>query len=566
MIYLNQVGYLPDAKKIAILTHKTGTFSLCDSRTGEVAYVGNAVLFGNGTCDAASGDVTYHADFSALKKEGEYVLSAGGMVSAPFRIKQNVYRGLKADLIRSYYFQRCGCELPATYAGKFAHACCHHALATLWDDPSIQYELSGGWHDAGDYGRYVTAAATALAHLLYAYEFFPNRFTDSLAIPESGNGIPDLLNECRHELTWLLKMQRADGGVFHKVSTWRHAPFLMPEHDTAPLYAYAVATPATADFAAVTALAARIYAPYDADFSQKLEDAALLSWGFLENHQEMIAFTNPEGSGTGEYGDSSDRDERFWAAAELFSLTGEISFFNAFSSLYQEDFPKTALGYAQTGGFGALAFLTNPVFGEGARMGLLHGSPSLSTNQAIFGRYQKEAEQMLLFRRELIAGFIAAADTCLRELHQSAYLVAMSEKDYHWGSNMVLMNKGILLILGFLLTGEQDYKDAALAQLHYLLGRNALGYSYVTGYGQRSCRHPHMRTIFADGIDEPIPGFVSGGPNAHPADEPGRRAIPAGTPPMKCYLDDYGCFSLNEVTIYWNSPAVFVTAFFDGDS
>lgn len=566
MIYLNQIGYLPDAKKTAILTHKTTTFSLHDTKTGEVAYAGNTIPFGDGSVDAASGDTTYLADFSSLHREGEYILSAGEMVSDPFLIKQDVYHHLKIDLVRSYYFQRCGCGLPAAYAGKFTHACCHTSPATLWDDPSIQYDLSGGWHDAGDYGRYVTAAATALAHLLYAYLLFPDRFTDDLSIPESGNGIPDFLNECRYELTWLLKMQRADGGVFHKVSTWRHAPFIMPEQDTAPLFVYAVATPATAGFAAITALAARIFAPYDSSFSHKLADAALLAWGFLEKHPEFIPFANPKGSGTGEYGDFSDRDERFWAAAELFSLTGKTSFFDTFSALYQEDFSKTALGYATTGGFGALAFLTNPMFLENAQTAFLRNGLASPAIQAISGRYPGQANEMLLLRQKLCDGFIAAADACLEELGQSAYLVAMSEGDYHWGSNMVLMNKGILLILGFLLTGKQDYKDAALAQLHYLLGRNALGYSYVTGYGQRSCRHPHMRTIFADGIDEPIPGFVSGGPNAHPADEPGKRTIPAGTPPMKCYIDDYGCFSLNEVTIYWNSPAVFVTAFFDGDS
>ena len=131
---------------------------------------------------------------------------------------------------------------------------------------------------------------------------------------------------------------------------------------------------------------------------------------------------------------------------------------------------------------------------------------------------------------------------------------------------MTLLNNGIVLILGFLLTGNNEYREAALSSLHYLLGRNATGYSYVTGYGTRSCRHPHMRTVFADGIDEPIPGFVSGGPNAYLSDEFGKRHIAEGTPPMKCYLDEYACYSLNEVTIYWNSPAVFVTAFFDAKS
>lgn len=548
MIFLNQTGYLPDAEKLAVLTHAADAFTLHDSKTGAPVYTGTPRLFHEGRPDAASGDIVYHADFTDFQTEGEYVLRAGSAVSEPFAIRRNVYRSLKIDLIRSYYFQRCGCALEPQYAGKYAHACCHRTPARLWDNPDVSLELSGGWHDAGDYGRYVTAAATALAHMLYAYELFPDRFADCLNIPESGDGTPDLLSECRYELAWLLKMQRPDGGVFHKVSTWRHAPFVMPEDDDAPLFAYAVATPATAAFTAVTALAARVYSAYDAAFSARLKQAALLSWDFLAQHPEHIEFHNPEGSGTGEYGDSSDRDERFWAAAELFSLTGEVSYLEYFFRLYEEDFPKTALGYASTGGFGALSYYLNPAFGAADR---LHT------------QYAAYADAMTFLRERIRADFIAEADRCLSLVHENAYPVAMSVKDYRWGSNMTLMNNGILLILGYLFTGNNDYREGALAQLHYLLGRNALGYSYVTGYGAVSCRYPHMRTVYADGIDEPIPGFVSGGPNAHPSDEPGRRYIPAGTPPMKCYLDDYGCYSLNEVTIYWNSPAVFVAAFFD---
>ncbi|MDE7210079.1 MAG: glycoside hydrolase family 9 protein [Lachnospiraceae bacterium] len=561
MIYFNQVGYLPDAKKLAITTHHADTFCLCERQTGKMVYEGVLKPFHDGKLDAASGDITYRADFSDFRTAGEYTLHIGNIVSEPFAIQKNAYHNLKIALIRSYYFQRCGCALTAEHAGQFAHACCHHAPAALWDNPSVQMELSGGWHDAGDYGRYVTAAATALAHLLYAFSLFPDRFPDHLNIPESGNGTPDLLNECRYELTWLLKMQRADGGVFHKVSTWRHAPFIMPECDTAPLLAYAVATPATAAFAAITALASHIYAPYDTKFADRLKAAALLAWDFLQEHPEFIAFTNPPGSGTGEYGDSSDRDERFWAAAELFSLTGEKRFLETFLSLYQEDFSKTALGYAATGGFGALSFYFNPVFAGISP----DGKCFVPSAQGEFGNNEilPAAQDMHAVRERIRKDFLTAADRCLFLTAQSAYPAAMSERDYHWGSNMTLMNNGILLILGYLFTGNPDYREAALAQLHYLLGCNALGYSYVTGFGARSCRRPHMRTVFADGIDEPIPGFVSGGPNARPSDEPGKQLIPAGTPPMKCYADEYGCYSLNEVTIYWNSPAVFVTAFFD---
>ncbi len=566
MIHLNQTGYLPDAAKIAIITYSCDTFLLKDSKTGQIVYEGATKPYNDEKPDEASGDIVYHADFSSFGKEGTYILQAGQSVSSPFSISKNVYSKLKTDLIRSYYFQRCGCALDAAYAGRFVHGCCHTAPAALFDDPSTKLDLSGGWHDAGDYGRYVTAAATALAHLLYAFILFPDRFLEPLNIPESGSTTPDLLNECRYELEWLLKMQRSDGGVFHKVSTWHHAPFVMPEFDTAPLYAYAVATPATADFAAVTALAARIFAPYDNDFSEKLKAASLLSWEFLQTHPEFIAFSNPPGSGTGEYGDSSDRDERFWAAAELFFLTGEARFLDSFLVLYMEDFSKTALGYAAVGGFGCLSFYINPVF---AKVPTAEDTTAIPVALHIPGwtdDYIARMPELLNIRENIRGDFLAAAAHRAALIPQNAYLVAMQKSDYCWGSNMTLLNNGILLILGFLLTGNNEYREAALSSLHYLLGRNATGYSYVTGYGTRSCRHPHMRTVFADGIDEPIPGFVSGGPNAYLSDEFGKRHIAEGTPPMKCYLDEYACYSLNEVTIYWNSPAVFVTAFFDAKS
>lgn len=548
MIHINQSGYLPEEEKKAVLTVEANCFEVIDCVTGKTVYTGTPVLFGDGCPDACSGDITWFADFSELKTTGSYQLRAGDETSCTFCIGIHVYRQLKIDMLKTYYFQRCGCELLPEHAGLYTHACCHKTPATLWNDPSLQLELSGGWHDAGDYGRYVTAAATALAHLLYAYELFPDSFSDNLNIPESGNGVPDILNECRYELEWLLKMQTSDGGVYHKVSTWHHAPFIMPEQDLAPLFAYAVSSMATGSFAAVTAMAARIYNTVDSDFAARLQSAALLSYQFLKEHPEFIGFQNPEGSGTGEYGDSSDRDERYWAAAELYRLTGKEQYLDDFMHLYQENFNKTSLGYAATAGFGSLSFCLNPVIKSG----------DIPTSCPF-----TDASSLTLLRKHLQQAFCTSADYYLTLAENSAYQTAMGEHDFHWGSNMSVMNHGITLLLAYLFTGLDKYRCCALNQLHYLMGCNAMGISYVTGHGERSYSHPHLRTVFADRIDKVIPGFVSGGPNEHPADEPGREQIAPGTPPMKCYLDDYGCYSLNEVTIYWNSPAVFVAAFFD---
>lgn len=152
----------------------------------------------------------------------------------------------------------------------------------------------------------------------------------------------------------------------------------------------------------------------------------------------------------------------------------------------------------------------------------------------------------------------------------NAFGMAMGAGDFCWGSNMVVTNRGILLALACKVLEIQEdgtagrvarYEEVMQAQIDYLLGKNITGYSFVTGFGEHAYRHPHLRTTAADGIDDPMAGWVSGGPNGKPGDELAIRMIPAGTPPMKCYLDREECYSLNEMTIYWNSSAVFVTAY-----
>ncbi len=554
MIHINQIGYLPEAQKFAVITTPTEYFEIFNVNTQEVIFSGVPSLFANGTLDASSGDKVWIADFSSLAISGIYHVRTATEQSPSFYIAANVYKHIKNSMIKSYYYQRCGCALDSRHADRFTHACCHTAPATMVSEPHTKLDLSGGWHDAGDYGRYTTAAATALAHLLYAYELFPDSFEETLNIPETGNGVPDLLNECRYELEWLLKMQQPDGGVFHKVSTWRHAAFIMPENDTEPLYAYPISSMAVGSFAAVCALASRIYEAFDPEFSAKLQNAAVLSYEFLAAHPEFIPFRNPEGSGTGEYGDRSDRDERFWAAAELYRLTGQAFYWQAVLRLYAEDFPKTALGYAETAGFGTLSILTNPMFDIDTH----HYSHS---RDSIARTLTPSAAQYQL-RDELLKLWCDAAEQYVQYASESGYQVAMTPKDFHWGSNMTVMNRSITLIVAHLFTGKQIYRTIACNQLHYLLGLNAAGYSYVTGHGTHAVRFPHMRTAYADGIDDAIPGFVSGGPNARPCD-PAAPKIPAGTPPMKSFADVYEAYSLNEVTIYWNSPAVFAAAYFD---
>ena len=543
-IFVNQVGYKPNEKKV-IVTTKPGKYIIKSLDNNDLLKK-EAVFKGN---DPLSGDDVYQVDFSECTSNGRYIVeSEEGEKSVSFEIKEDVYKNLHNAILKVLHFQRCGCELKEEHAGVYKHAACHTAPAVMLEDyinnnkDAVKYDITGGWHDAGDFGRYVTPAAVAVAHLLYAYILFPESFKDEINIPESGNGVPDVLNECRYELEWLLKMQNKEGGVYHKLTSWAHADFIMPEFDDLQFIIYPISSMAVADFVGVMALASRVYKEYDEAFANKMLDAARLSFKWLLNNP-YIGFQNPEGSNTGNYSDPSDEDERMWAAAEMLrtDVFGDVASYKSMLEKYVfSDIGKTDMGWTDVAGFTLFSVLTDPdkVAGEDVY-------------------------------NELKKAMFTETDRLLNLQDQTGYQIGMEFDDFVWGSNMVVCNRGMLFILASLITEDNDktqlYKDGAYNLLHYLMGRNALDRSYVTGFGEKAYKNPHNRTSACDGIEETMPGWVSGGPNKRPADEAAIRMIPKGTLPMKCHADDIGSYSTNEITIYWNSPLVFMTAFFNRD-
>lgn len=562
-LYVNQMGYLPKSKKTAVLAVEaanTETPSLDITEIQICTTDGNCIMektIAPSGWDEASGDYVWQADFSELTEPGSYFLKAGDTTSYTFRIGTELYSDLNVLLCKMLYFQRCGMELEEKYAGKFARPTCHMEPAVLWDeyvknqagelaaDAMQRFDIRGGWHDAGDFGRYSTAGACALAHILYAYRFFPESFAQTLNIPESGNGIPDILSECRYELDWLLQMQTADGGVYHKLTTQHHVAFIMPHEDLDQMILLPVSSMAVADFVAVMALASRVYRPFDAAFADAAFAAALKSYDWLEKHPEFLGFRNPQGNGTGEYGDRSDLDERMWAAMELYRCTDEDKYLSEAKSYFDRIDRPTELGWSNISGFSGWALLEN----------ILMTSP-----KEVRIRLSEAEQSFVTLYTDII---LKEADRLVQVSETCGYGAALNPKEYVWGSNMVLLNYGMLLSTAYQLEQKQTYLDAAVRQMDYLLGVNAVDYSYVTGVGEHAFEHPHNRVTEADGIDETIPGFVSGGPNGRPGDEVARENIAPGTPPMKCFLDHWSCYSLNEITIYWNSPAIFVAAFLD---
>ncbi|KYG34348.1 glycoside hydrolase family 9 protein [Alkalihalobacillus trypoxylicola] len=530
-IVLNQLGYLLDKEKRAIST-EASPFSVVDKNTNSIVFSGEA--FGP-IFDQASSEQVYVLDFSDIQEEGDYYIKQSESKSLSFPISEKPYESLQNGVLKAFYFLRCGMELKEEYAGVWKHKACHTSKGKVLNEPHLELDCSGGWHDAGDYGKYTVAAAKALADLLLAYQTYPQSFLSTISIPESDGIIPDILHEARYELEWLLKMQNLrDGGVFHKVTTLAFPGLdVMPEEDEHDLYLCPVSSTATASFVAVLALASTVYRAIDEAFSIRCLEAARKSWSWLESNPEMVLFKNPEEVSTGEYGDSSDLDERYWAAAQMYHATKEEVYHHAFKELFLKDFKKCELGWTNVSGYGTLSYL--------------------SLNIA-------EADDSI--QNELKREWVGLANALLQQKKTNGYPTSLRENDFIWGSNMVLLNHAMTLLYAFHFSGKESFEQGALAQLDYLLGCNPLGYSYVTGFGANSIQNPHYRPAVGDGIEAPIPGMIAGGPNKGLQDEYAKQVLD-GYPPSKCFVDHQDSYSTNEITIYWNSPAIFVLAHFN---
>ena len=513
-ILTNQVGYTTNAKKTAVFRGaKSTSFKVVNASTGAAVYTGT--LSGE-VNNSSAGETDRTGDFSTVTAPGKYYIECDGLdKSYTFEIAENPYGSLLDDSVKMLYLQRCGV---AVQDSVFSHAACHNTQATVYGT-NQKMDVSGGWHDAGDYGRYVVPGAKAVADILYAYMLNPSMYKDNLGIPESGNGKADVLDEAKFELDWMLKMQDSNGGVHHKVSCATFPGYIMPEKETDELIVTPVTTTSTGDFAAAMALAAEVYKEYDPTYAAKCLAAAEKAWSFLEQNPNLI-FQNPSGIVTGEYGDKSDRDERYWAAAQLYRTTGNTKYLEAMNSIGT----KTGLDWATVGDYGNIAIVT---------------AKNIDKSSAVYQAAKK--------------AIVSQADSFKSKAASSPYGSALTK--YEWGSNMTLANAGIICGLAYQRTEDQSYLDAANAQLDYLLGENPLGTCFVTGYGTVSPEHPHHRPSMAK--EQAMKGMLVGGVNSNLEDD-AAKAYCNGAAPAKCYIDNSESYSTNEITIYWNSPLTYL--------
>ncbi len=545
LIKVDQVGYLPDAAKLAAVAAADKT---SEAKTFEVKRASDNVTVFKGALgpvnlDADTGDSVQLADFTKLRDAGSYYLDVPGVGrSWTFSIRPDVFVRPYYLAMRAFYGQRCGTavDLGPEFPG-YTHAACH-LRGEFHSSSGKQGERDnvGGWHDAGDYGRYMVNSGITTGTLLWTWEIYgPKLKSIKLNIPESGNGTPDILNEARWNLEWMLKMQDDDGGAWHKQTSERFPGFVMPEDDHTVSEVIGTgqapykSTCATADLAAVAAIAARVYQPFDAKFAARSLAAARKAWLWTEQNPDVL-FKNPPGVWTGEYGDNNCSDERLWAAAELWRTTGEAAY-NGYFVKHYPDFRA------------ALDTLSPEGWREVAPMGLW--TYALSTRKGADATVVADIRQRTA----------AAARAIVEHTRKNPYRVSLLTKDYVWGSNGVVANYGMELLVANLLAPDPSFVESAQDNLHYLLGRNTFSLSWVTHVGANPYRHPHHRPSAAKQDAEPWPGLLSGGPNAARQDAV-LKNLPQGLPPAKLYADEWGSYASNEICINWQAALVFLLA------
>ena len=530
----NQVGILPTQQTVVVVegANPKGRLRVTSSSglTVKPRSVRKAV-------SPLSGKTRYVVSFGTLPHTGDYQVSLGSE-RCTLRVATHAYHDIATSALRLFYLMRSGVAIdrggdynrPLGHADR--HVLVHNSAASPLRPAGSVVSAPLGWYDAGDYNKYVVNSAFSIGLMMAAYEQQKDYFARlSTNIPESDNLTPDLLDEMMFNLRWLMAMQDPfDGGVYHKLTTPNFEGFVMPADCQQPRYVVAKSVTATLDFAAVMADAARLFEPFQTDYPGFAAQAAAMAerayqWAKANPtaYYRQQQLQNPAIS-TGEYGDGNASDELFWAASALYRLTGKECYLDDARSHQPQRF-------------------TAPTWGNVASLGAMEW---LADGQGVL--FEPMKSQLMDYCEEAVAGVDASS-------FQSPF--GNKASDFGWGclaENCCC--QAFALLLADRLTGTSKYRAHALGNVDYLLGRNATGYCFVTGFGDKSPMHPHHRPSEADNVAAPFPGMLVGGPNPGQQD----KASAALTYPSDCadesYLDLTPSYASNEIAINWNASLV----------
>ncbi|RIK75974.1 MAG: endoglucanase [Planctomycetota bacterium] len=526
-IACNTVGYLPGRPKQATLLGQVESFLIIRLRDGATVLAAKA---SRPLLNEDTGQTVSIADFSALTEPGQYALAADGTTrQVQFAIGEDVYVQPFQLVMRGMYLWRCGTAVTSLHQGdRFHHEPCHLDDALLEHvGGGRQRRVSvGGWHDAGDYNKYVVNAGATVGVMFRAWDDFKDPIQQvQLDLPESGGKLPEFLAELKWEMDWLLTMQVDDGSVWHKVSTVDFGPFIPPDKEREPRYFALWSSAATADLVAMTAMAARYFAPYEPEYADKCLRAAKRSHAFLsrepaDRRPDLRAFK------TGGY-DSPDGDDRLWADAEMWETTGEREYLVAFERrLKSPDANGAARGLQAIATFDADWDWPN--------------LKNLGLFTYLFSKRDGRDPALVTHLQDSLR---ATADGIVKTANRHGYGRTLGTR-YYWGCNGSVARQTMVLQAAYRLTGDEAYRNAGLDAIHHLLGRNVFGRSYVTGLGDRPPLHPHDRRSGGDEVEAPWPGYLVGGPNPQASDWHDRQ-------------EDY---RTNEIAINWNGALIYALA------
>lgn len=587
-ILVDQFGYRPNDPKVAVIRDPQVGYDHADhflpgpryeirnSDDGTVVFSGAPTPWNGGARESSSGDTGWWFDFSSLDKPGKYFAydTARNVRSPAFRIEQDVYHDVLKAAVRMYFYQRSGFAKQPPQADKcwmdgLAYMGPHqdteaHDITDRDNDEKVR-NLSGGWFDAGDTSKYVTFATPAVHQLLTAYQTTPSVFTDDFNIPESGNGIPDLLDEVKWEIDWLGRMQFPDGSVALKVGDIIDTRGGAPSTDASPRFYVPACTSSTIAATGMFAHAAYVFQNIAAlvPESRRLRARALAGWKNYEGiaPKQTACDNGVVRSAKADWSEADQNQAAVVAAVYLFAVTGSPTYSEYVKAHYRETRPYHDIGWSRY----------NPEQGEALLFYASLPDADAALRQTLLADKLKDVKD-----GNHIYGFRPEDDLYRAFLHDA---------QYHWGSNGPRANYGNtnLDVLSNNLAADQasTYQTRALEILHYFHGVNPFAMVYLSNmyrYGATRSVNEIYHAWFWHGSRwsdarssecGPAPGYVPGGPNAAAAQAgvPLSLVPPTGQPEQKSYRDwnvgwPEDSWAISEPAIYYQASYVRLLSYF----
>jgi len=571
-VRLNSVGFLPDYPKKATISGNgaSGNFTVVNAATQAVVKTG---ALGASTRNTDTNEDLRIADFSDVVTPGQYYLDVAGLGrSAAFTIGDSVFTQPYRAMMLGMFLWRCGTAVDAAYNGEtYSHAACHTAAARTTcvpeqapampgspaktvcsaSGPADARDGKGGWHDAGDYNKYMVNSGVSTGLMLKAWEHYSSALNSVDLLPvQTPNaypaGMPKFLAEVKWNLDWVAKMQSDDGRVAHKLSSSDFSGDVLPENDVAQQYFSPGGTESAGSFVGQMAQAARIYADYAPTEAAAWLEKAKKSYDWLASNTGFSA-ANLAGFNTGTYSTTDpnsynvnyDADKRLWGAVELWETTGESQYLTYFESLANSNLTKFGdeTEWGEKDGVNALAYLTYLTSKKSGKNSALENS----------------------IKTKLITLADALADSASKH----AYGRTFGSANYYWGGHGALTATTYILNTAYIVSDDpvkkQKYREAGHSVIGHILGRNYYNRSFVTGVGHNPPKNVHDRRSQA--TKKQWPGYLIGGPHNFS----GAPTFPVNlgcgnNPHATCWKDNAADYWTNEIAINWNTSMIYALA------